>query len=88
VARRQIKCSQLILNSGRLPKELKPGDFAFLEGTEVSFVYGTEDPFVNREFLKSEEKKIRELFPKNLTFIPFDGGHEVNKEIILKIAAE
>ena len=88
IARRKIKCSKLILNSGRLPNELKPEDFAFLEGTEISFIYGTEDPFVNKEFLDSEEKRIRELFPKNLKFIPFDGGHEVNKEIILKVAGE
>ncbi|MCC8358813.1 alpha/beta hydrolase [Salinimicrobium sediminilitoris] len=88
MARRKISPSQLILNSGRIPKELKPEDFAFLEGTEISFVYGTEDPFVNKEFLESEEKRIRELFPKNLKFIPFDGGHEVNKEVILKLVGE
>jgi predicted esterase len=75
VARRKINCSKLILNSGRIPKELTPEDFAFLKDTEISFVYGTEDPFVNKEFLKSEEKRIRELFPKNPEFIPFDGGH-------------
>ena len=88
IARRQIHCSKLILNSGRLPKELKPEDFAFLGGTEISFIYGTEDPFVNKEFLESEEKRIRELFPKNLKFIPFDGGHEVNQQVIIKVAGE
>lgn len=88
VARRKIRPTQLILNSGRIPKELKPSDFAFLEDTEISFVYGTEDPFVNKEFLESEEKRIRELFPQNLKFIPFDGGHEVNQQVILKLAGE
>ncbi|MDX1603219.1 MAG: esterase [Salinimicrobium sediminis] len=88
IARRKISPSQLILNSGRIPKEIKPEDFAFLEGTEISFVYGTEDPFVNKEFLESEEKRIRELFPKNLKFIPFDGGHEVNQQVIIKLAGE
>ncbi|WP_029035971.1 alpha/beta hydrolase [Salinimicrobium xinjiangense] len=88
VARRKIHCSKLILNSGRLPKELRPEDFSFLEGTEISFVYGTEDPFVNKEFLEAEEKRIRELFPKNLKFIPFDGGHEVNQQVIIKLAGE
>ncbi len=85
LAQRKIQASQLILNSGRIPKELAPADFAFFEG-KVSFIYGEDDPFVNEEFLKSEEKRIRELFPKNLEFIPFDGGHEVNKEIILDIS--
>ena len=88
IARRKISPSQLILNSGRIPKELKPSDFAFLEGTEINFVYGTEDPFVNKEFLKSEEKRIQELFPQNLKFIPFDGGHEVNQQVIIKLAGE
>ncbi|NJW54222.1 alpha/beta hydrolase [Salinimicrobium oceani] len=88
IARRKIHCSKLILNSGRLPKELEGEDFTFLEGTEISFVYGTEDPFVNKEFLKSEEKRIRELFPKNLKFIPFNGGHEVNQQVIVKLAGE
>lgn len=88
VARRKIRCEKLILNSGRLPTELSPGDFAFLESTEISFVYGTDDPFVNREVFESEEKRIRELFPYNLKFIPFDGGHEVNKEVILKLAGQ
>ena len=88
IARRQINCSKLILNSGRLPKELKPEDYSFLEDPEISFVYGTEDPFVNKEFLESEEKRIRELFPQNLKFIPFDGGHEVNKEVIIKLVGE
>lgn len=81
VAKRKINCSKLILHSGRLPKELTPSDFTFFEG-EVNFIYGTEDPFVSKEFLEVEEKRIRTLFPKNLELIPFDGGHEVNKELI------
>ncbi len=47
-------------------------------------MYGKEDPFVNEEFLKIEDKRIKELFPKNLEIIAFDGGHEVNKEVISK----
>ena len=86
VARKKLRCSKIILNSGRIPKELEPSDFAFLENTEIAFVYGKEDPFVNQEFLESEEKRIRELFPKNLQFIGFEGGHEVNKEVISKFA--
>ncbi len=87
LAQRKIQATQLILNSGRIPKELAPADFTFFEG-KVSFIYGEDDPFVNKEFLEQEEKRIRELFPKNLKFIPFDGGHEVNKEVILKLAGE
>lgn len=88
VARRRINCSQLILHSGRIPNELKPEDFAFLDQTKVRFIYGTEDPYLNEEVLKSEEQRVRALFPKNLKIIPFDGGHEVNKDIILKLSEE
>lgn len=88
VARRKINCEKLIYHSGRLPEELKAENFSFLENTKIRFVYGTEDPFVNQEFLKSEEKRIKELFPKNLKFIPFDGGHEVDKDVIQKLAEE
>ena len=88
VAKKKLNCLKMILNSGRIPKELGPSDFTFLKNTEVSFVYGKEDPFVNEEFLKSEEKRIKELFPDNLKIIQFDGGHEVNKEVITKLAGE
>ncbi|SDL09566.1 Predicted esterase [Salinimicrobium catena] len=88
VARRKINCSRLIFHSGRLPQELKSEDFIFLGDTEVSFVYGTDDPFVSEEFLASEKERLKTLFPKNLKLLPFDGGHEVNKEIILKLAEE
>ncbi|MCX2839231.1 esterase [Salinimicrobium sp. MT39] len=87
MAQRQIKPSMLILNSGRIPSELKPSDFAFFEG-QVKFVYGTEDPFIDKDFLASEEMRIKELFPKNLKFVPFNGGHEVNQQVIIKLAGE
>jgi predicted esterase len=87
MAQRQIEPSMLILNSGRIPSELKPSDFAFFEG-QVNFVYGTEDPFIDKDFLASEEMRIKELFPKNLKFVPFNGGHEVNQQVIIKLAGE
>lgn len=87
MVRRKLHPAQVILNSGRIPSELKPSDFTFFEG-KVNFVYGTEDPFIDKEFLEQEEKRIRELFPKNLEFIPFNGGHEVKKEVILKLTGE
>ena len=87
VARRKLNPAQFILHSGRLPEELKPEDFAFFDG-KVSFVYGTDDPFIKKENLETEEKRIRTLFPKNLKFMPFEGGHEVNRELIQKLAGE
>ena len=87
VARKKINCSHLILHSGRLPEELKPEDFAFFDA-KVSFVFGTDDPYIKKESMETEEKGIKALFPKNLNFIPFEGGHEVNRELIQKLAGE
>lgn len=87
LARRNINCSRLILNSGRIPKELNPSDFESFTG-KVSFIYGNEDPFINEKFLAEEKRRIEKLFPKRLEFLPFDGGHKVNREIILKLAQE
>lgn len=88
VARRKIKCSMLILSSGRIPNELQAKDFEFLTKAKIRFVYGTEDPYVNKDFMESEKKNIETLFPKNLKFIPFDGGHEVNREVISILSDE
>ena len=88
VARRKLNPAQLIFHSGRIPTELKSENLQHLDSCSTSFVYGTEDPFVSKDFLASEKERLNQLFKQNLNFIPFEGGHEVNKEIILKIAGE
>ena len=52
-------------------RELKPEDFAFFEG-KASFVYGAEDPYVNKEFLESERrKKDQGTVSEELEICPF-----------------
>ncbi|MCP9199841.1 esterase [Gramella sp. GC03-9] len=86
VARRKINCSKLILHSGKVPQELKTEDFEHLSDTEIKFIFGTQDEYLNPEILKTEEKRLHELFPKNLEIISFDGGHEVNRDLITDLA--
>lgn len=83
VAKRKLKCSQLVLLSGIIPKELKRDQFKFLIGnTKVSLIYGTDDEFLNEEKLINEKKRFYDLFGNQAIIIPFEGKHEVNKQVI------
>ena len=81
IARRKIKPARLIIHSGKIPAELEPEDFRFLENTKVSLIYGTGDPYLNQDVIHSEEENARELFGECLEILPFDGVHEVNEKI-------
>jgi predicted esterase len=83
VARRKLLCSQMVLHSGGIPKELIADDFKFLQGNcTVSLIYGKDDEYLNAERMQSETKRVHELFDTNVTIIPFDGKHVVNVELI------
>ena len=86
IARRKIQCINLIMHSGKLPAELTSKDFEFLENTNFSFIYGTEDEYLSPEIINTEEQRLKEIFPKNLDILKFKGGHEVNTEMISKFA--
>ncbi len=85
IAKRQLQCSQLILHSGGIPKELKASDFKFLNA-KVSLVYGTKDEYLNAERMAYETERANELFKDEVSILPFDGVHEVNSEIIGSLA--
>lgn len=82
VAKKRIKLSQLILCSGGLPKELKAKDFLHLGDSKVSLIYGNKDPYLDKERLDNEKLKLKQLFPENLTVIPFEGIHEMKPSIL------
>lgn len=82
VARRKIKCNRLIMHSGKVPGELNPEDFQFLKDTKLTFIYGTEDEYLKEGIIEVEEERLKNLFPENLEILSFEGGHEVNNEII------
>ncbi len=83
VASRQLKCSHLVLMSGSIPKELERHNFEFLDSkTRFSLVYGTEDEYLNKDVMLNEKKCFYELFKNNAEIIPFEGKHEVKKEVL------
>lgn len=84
VVRRRIQCKNLIMHSGKIPEELKPEDFNFLENTQFSFIYGTNDEYLKTGIVKVETERLKKLFPENLEIIKFEGGHEMNKDVLLK----
>jgi len=86
VARRQIKCSKLILYSGGLPDELGQADFEFLdEDTEVVMIRGDQDPYIQNDRLVREKAKIARVFQSKAQTIVFEGGHTLIPSIIESI---
>jgi len=85
VAMRKLKCSKLVLMSGGIPKELESRNFEFLKGkTTVYLVYGTQDEYLNENRIAIEKKRFYKLFGNNVNLIPFEGKHEVKKELLNK----
>jgi len=83
ISKREIQCSQLILLSGGIPKELVKSDFEYLKVIPiVSLVYGTQDEYLNTERMEYEKGRIKELFGNSVKIIQFEGKHEVKKQII------
>ncbi len=81
VVRRKLQCSQLVIHSGGIPKELITENLKFLKA-KVSLIYGTNDAYLNKERIAIEIKKATELFGENVNIITFDGVHEVNMALI------
>ena len=81
VAKRQLNCSQLVLMSGGIPKELQAGDFKFSKA-KATMIYGLNDEYLDEARILSEQNKAIELFGDKLTVVPFEGKHEVNKALI------
>lgn len=82
VASRKIRCHQLVIMSGGIPKELTSEDFSFLKDVRVTHVYGTEDQYLDDDRITYETNRSKELFGNKVTIIPFEGPHEVRVNII------
>ncbi|MGJ8550356.1 alpha/beta hydrolase [Winogradskyella wichelsiae] len=83
LAKRQLKCNQLVLHSGGIPIELKADDFKYLsKATKVKLIYGTEDEYLNSERIEKESDRALDLFGKRVEFLPFKGKHVVNVNYI------
>lgn len=84
VAKRQLKCHQLVLHSGGIPEELNPKDFKFLNA-KVHLICGTKDAYVTEERLKYQTKRAKDLFKNQLKITLFEGKHEVNVKLINRL---
>ena len=83
LAHKKISPYQIILYAGGLPEELQEEDFRYLsKDTQIAFVYGRRDPYLNPERLGREQDKLKRLFAGRAIEHPFDGGHECKKELI------
>ena len=84
VAKRKLKCNQLVLYAGGIPKELTPKDFNFLidKNTKITTLVGDKDEYINDDILQTESKRIASLFSGKAKQIIFEGKHEIKKEII------
>lgn len=84
VAKRKIKCGQLVLYAGGLPNELEAKDFDFIHEnkTEVIVIIGDKDEYLTPERMESENRRIETLFNGRANKKNFEGGHEIKKEIV------
>jgi len=81
------RCDKLILYAGGIPNEITSEDVEFLKkNTEVSIVYGKQDKFLTVERMAIEEKKIQLLFGDRARRVSYNGGHEVDPEVITRFA--
>jgi predicted esterase len=85
LAKYKLKCKDIIIHSGGIPKELEAEDFKNLT-TKVSLIYGTKDEYLNQERMAYESNRAKVLFGDNLDIIPFDGTHEVNVDFIKNLS--
>ncbi|SHK61256.1 Predicted esterase [Maribacter aquivivus] len=83
----KLNCSKLILYAGGVPTELKKSDFTHLKkDIEIVSVFGNKDQYLTPDKLIEENNKLKILFGDTIQYLSFDGGHEVKKEIINKLA--
>ena len=84
VAKRKLKCNQLVLYAGGIPKELTPKDFNFLidKNTKITTLVGDKDEYINNDILQSESERIASLFSGKVKQIIFEGKHEIKKELL------
>jgi predicted esterase len=86
VARCKIACDQLVLYAGGIPDELVAEDFQFLsDTTKITFLVGDADEFLSPGRMERETAKIENLFGGRALISVFNGGHEIQKNLINNI---
>jgi predicted esterase len=87
MVKNKITCDHLVLHSGGIPIELMAEDFSYLEEcVRVSYLYGSQDQYINEAKKTEETLKGKNLFGGRLEILEFDGLHEVNTEFLATLA--
>lgn len=82
-----VRADRLVLWGGRLPPEFDTGEgVAFLRGVRVDLVAGVEDGFVPPDVVREDRERLARI---GLPYreITFDGGHRMDRETLLAVAA-
>ncbi|MGB3775387.1 MAG: esterase [Leeuwenhoekiella sp.] len=80
----KITCQTLLLHSGGIPKELTPSSFEGFNAERIVSAYGLKDEYLTKERMQTEFSIYKNLWKGKMEIIPFDGKHEVNRDIISK----
>jgi len=84
--RSRIHIDNLILWSGSLPRDCNYTEHPDYWSTiKTKIVLGTKDRFIDNTKMNEEIKHLVKLY-LDLEFISFDGGHEINSDLLLKIS--
>lgn len=77
-----FRFDKLILIAGEIAKEFQTKLPSKLSNLETIFLYGNKDPFIDKRKIDN----LSTLYKSSLMkIIEFDGGHEINKEVIIGI---
>jgi len=81
LAKSKVACSDVIIHSGAIPHELDTNDFNGFKFTP-HLVYGNTDEYITPERVVIEKEKAQTLFGDKTKVQPFEGGHEVNHDVL------
>ena len=78
----RLPASRLILWAGPIAHDIDLEEYGTtLSGMDLTFVVGDGDPYVPLERIEVEKKRI-EAHEISYSFIPFEGGHKIEREVL------
>ena len=84
----KVRPARLILWGDYLPPDLDMAEAAAaLNGTELIIVRGSEDPSLDEALRLKEERRLGEAGIR-YRFVSYRGGHDIDRETLLEIAAQ
>ena len=84
--RGSARLDRLVLWAGTLPPEIESdADFARFRALDLAFVLGSRDPFAEPAHLLELEGRLR-AHDVRYRLIRFDGGHELNADVLKELA--